>query len=468
MVTVIKKKIFSRLSLVAMVVLIVLVTPSSPALAAPEELSDLAKSNIRVAIDFLRWVGSNNYADNAQAWLDAGKIKMDEDLGDNTGAETDEEGNITIRKNDVAGADLSESPRIEMFEVIAKLAALLVHEKVHAHQGPIHWTETIAYSLSISSDYDEVVAYISEILVLKRWIDWLIGEYNDEVREYNPKVKAFNVQAQAIAEGQVPDKAKMSELLDQIRQETEELITKNQGINNLIRHVPGRAKVLKKANYEKEDYLYDQMKEDWEQSLQVWIDNIRTLGRNLERGQDWAEWLKQDPPPLPEQLNTLSERLPKGAEKIIEAYRAALANREAWDRQTDSDKVQHLIPFLKQLAAFLHIVGRGNLRVYTDVTYVAYYHRVEQTLGLEVRNDEITGIALQGYDQVEVTVRVPESVILRILIADNVSAAFDQEMAAGHIRIEPEKSSINGLLLFLGALLLLTLVVLTVVLLKKK
>ena len=59
---------------------------------AQEPLNERARSNIGVVIAFLRWLGHNLEADNIQAWLDAGKITMDEDLGDDTGAETDGDG----------------------------------------------------------------------------------------------------------------------------------------------------------------------------------------------------------------------------------------------------------------------------------------------------------------------------------------------------------------------------------------
>lgn len=193
-----RKKMCFRLSTVVIVALIALTSLSSSVKAAPEELNDLAKSNIRVAINFLRWVGNSLEADNIQAWLDAGKIKMDEDLGEKTGAETDDDGNITIRKADVAMVDLAGASRIRMFEFIADLAALLVHEKVHAHQTLPNWILEIRFKLSTSTDIWDLEAYYREIDVRVEWHKWLIGEYNDEVRAYNPKVEAFNAHARAI------------------------------------------------------------------------------------------------------------------------------------------------------------------------------------------------------------------------------------------------------------------------------
>lgn len=464
----ISKKMRVRLSAVAMAALIALASVSSSVMAAPEELSDLARSNIQVAIDFLKWVGHSLEAENIQAWLDDGKIDMDEDLGAKTLAETDSEGNITLRADQVTMSPLTGASRIELFSHIADLAALLVHEKVHAHQTFPNWPMEMRFALSTSTNIWELEAYYREIDVRVEWLKWLIGEYNDEVRTYNPKVEGFNAHAQAITEGQEPDKARMQELLDQIRKETAELIAKKQGIIEMIMEILTRAETLKTANYEKGNCWYDQMKEDWEQDLQGWTDNLHILGINRERVQDWAAWLEQDPPPLPERLNTLSERPPNSADEIKAAYRAAVAQREAWEREADSDKVQHMMPFLERVAATLLTDGRVNLRVYTDVTYRAYYNRVEQTLGIEVRNGAIAGVALPGYATADETVWVLESAILRILIADDVAVAYDREMGAGHIRFEPEESGLEWLSLLLGVLLLLTLGTLVVAMRRRR
>ena len=418
---------------------------------AQEPLNDLARSNIGVVIAFLRSVGHSLEADNIQAWLDGGKITMDEDLGDDTGAETDGDGNIVIRKLDLATVDLSRAPRLRLFSAIADLAALLVHEKVHAHQNAPNLILEIRFKLSTSTNIWELEAYYREIDVRVEWMRWLVGEYVDEVRIYNPKVRAFNELARAIAAGEPAQKERMLELLGPIRAETDELMQKKQNIIDMIREILGRARVLKNANYEKQNYWYDQMKQGWEAYLAQWQDNVRTLGLNRERGADWAEWIRQDPPPLPELLLEMPERAMLDTQDLRSRYAAVLAQREAWERRPPAQEVAHVTPFVEPLVAELPPDGLANLLVYPDVSYRVYYHRREVPIGLDVRGGRIADANLRGFDAAGTTVRVAQSTMLRVLAAADPAAAYRAERAAGRIQFEPRAAGGRRPVLYLIA-----------------
>lgn len=116
------------------------------------------------------------------------------------------------------------------------------------------------FALSTSTNIWELEAYYREIDVRAGWMRWLVGEYADEVRVYNPKVRAFNELARAIEAGEAAQKERMLELLAGIRRETDELLAKKRNIVDMILGTLSRASVLKRANYEKQNYWYDQMK----------------------------------------------------------------------------------------------------------------------------------------------------------------------------------------------------------------
>jgi len=417
---------------VAALAALALSTPPAP--AASEPLNDLAKSNIEVVIDFLRSVGNFLEADNIQQWLDDGKFTMDEDLGQDVGAETDGDGNITVRKADIAMVNLSGASRLKMFASIVELAAILVHEKVHAHQAAPNWFHSVAFSLSLIPDVWEVEAYHREIEVRAEWINWLIDEYNDEVAIYNPKVKEFNAFAEALKESGEVDKEAMQASLDKVQKDLKELLDKKNNIVDMIVELLSRLDVLKKANFEKGNYLADKIKSKWESAHGIWKDNVSVLGASKERLEDWAEWLKQDPPPLPDLSETLPTRSLMDTTEIGSARQGAVQDRQDWEQKTDSEKLVYVMPFLEQVAAEFPRQNRVNVDVYTDMSFVAYYNRTEQTVGLDLNRGAIGDVKLGGYASAGRTVLTSESAILRVLSAADVSAAVQAEMATGHVQ----------------------------------
>ncbi|MDP2873349.1 MAG: copper amine oxidase N-terminal domain-containing protein [Bacillota bacterium] len=150
--------------------------------AAPRSLSPAERVRVERAIQFLRDMGDDGWADNVETWLEGARIEADDSLSAN--ATTNRGGTIVIR-GDLLGAltDAELADQVKAFEKDSWLARLLVHEKTHAHQAPEGGAMDNGPSRT-GEDWDasgdvfaeckgpeatEVEAYYQLILALLRW-----------------------------------------------------------------------------------------------------------------------------------------------------------------------------------------------------------------------------------------------------------------------------------------------------------
>ncbi len=136
--------------------------------------------NVQAAIDFLNQMGFTDVAKNLDEWLKKGKV------GSHTGGDpgaTGVTGNISARTDfinpstaqDNAGNRVSINKSalkaMDKFEMIAKLAAVLLHEKVHAHQPDWYIVgSNLNNSWTGGARLHELEAWQTELWALDAWI----------------------------------------------------------------------------------------------------------------------------------------------------------------------------------------------------------------------------------------------------------------------------------------------------------
>lgn len=115
---------------------------------------DREKKRIEDAVDVLKEMGDEEWAEDVEKWIEDGKIKIDPDITQR--ATTKKDGTITLRADLVREpTDEQKSDDIKKWALDAELARVLVHEKKHAHyQAPN--SETFEANGIKASDWDEV------------------------------------------------------------------------------------------------------------------------------------------------------------------------------------------------------------------------------------------------------------------------------------------------------------------------
>ncbi|MBI3675237.1 MAG: hypothetical protein HY243_01295 [Proteobacteria bacterium] len=157
---------------------------SSPVLAKDVVTADsVAGQNITAAANFIRDNGRTDVADNIVDFLKREKFYTDNINEPGTSAKTSSLSNITIDKTQAAPLTKALDPDKQL-RLLAGLAAIIFHEKVHAHQG---WGKF----LSESGEYD---AWTQTIYEIDRWVYHARAKYD---RSHDKK-----------------DLAKMGELVD--------------------------------------------------------------------------------------------------------------------------------------------------------------------------------------------------------------------------------------------------------------
>lgn len=197
---------------------------------------------IKAAADFLEDMDMKDMGDNVKEWLTDNKIEIDPDMRANGTA--NRKGEITIKGSFVE--PLPEG-KLEKFKRLAALAALLIHEKTHAHQAP----EGGALDTNVESG-DWIAGYdvMSEC----------VGPDPLEVEAYYKQIRAFLKWAEQIKEEAMPEGLSENE-------ETALQALNDSKVAWLIAQATRWAKILERHNFEKAnkfediDPLADKLKE---------------------------------------------------------------------------------------------------------------------------------------------------------------------------------------------------------------
>jgi hypothetical protein len=131
------------------------------------QADSVAGKNVTAAADFIRASGRTDVADNIMDFMKRGKLYSDNITESGTTAKTSSLSNITIDKQQVAPLTKALDPEKQL-KLVAGLAAILFHEKIHAHQS---WSKFL-------TDSGEYEAWTQTIYEMDRWIHFARAKYD--------------------------------------------------------------------------------------------------------------------------------------------------------------------------------------------------------------------------------------------------------------------------------------------------
>ncbi len=211
------------------------ILPSSNIIAAnkPSVAPTTAQENVmKEAADFLEAMGMKDMADNVRKWLTDKKIEVDPDM--RAFGEADRKGRIYIRENLVSPLPSDE---VAKFKRLAELAAILLHEKTHAHQAP---------DGGVLSDNVQAGDWVATADVMRE----CLGPEATEVEAYYKQIKAYLEWAKKVKAEEIPESLSTE---DKAAAQTK----KDSKVEWLLQQVTRWALILKTHNFEKANKFED-------------------------------------------------------------------------------------------------------------------------------------------------------------------------------------------------------------------
>jgi hypothetical protein len=263
-------------------------------------------------------------------------------------------------------------------------------------------------------------------------------------------VNEFNGHVQGLQEGGTPDKEAMKALADKIAAETAKLIKKLSHVKDLIGEAIDRARVMKKSNYEKGNYLADRMT-DWANFTTTVDSELRNVSKNKENIQAWQEWLAQDPPPLPpEMVEPMGGVFPDPAPVRVEWEAVARARMDQHAMPLHAS-AEELRPFLDRAADLFPDGESVTLVVYGDMNHRMAYFRTNQYAAFQVVDSRASGLEHGKASSPNHTLHTSQSSILRVVMAEDADRAFMDEISAGQLYVEDNETALLAQLARLAA-----------------